>query len=70
MVQNGGIAEKWYIAIDLDSVFVWFDDNLFEAERIVLERNYVLDGYFKMDPRDLAMAKKALGFLTKYNEND
>ena len=38
-MQNGGIAEKWYIAIDLDSVFVWFDDNLFEAERIMLGRN-------------------------------
>ena len=24
-------------AIDMDSDFVWFDDNLFEAERIVLE---------------------------------
>ena len=57
-------------AIDMDSDFVWFDDNLFEAERIVLERNYVLDGYFKMDPRDPMMAKKALRFLTRYNEND
>ena len=26
----------------------------------VLGRNYVLDGYFKMDPRDSEMAKKAL----------
>lgn len=31
-------------AIDMDSDFVWFDDNLFEAERVVLEWNYVLDG--------------------------
>ena len=50
-------------AIDMDSDFVWFDDNLFEAERIVLEQNYVLDGFFKMDPRDPEMAKKALEFL-------
>ena len=47
----------------MDSDFVWFDDNLFEAERIVLEQNYVLDGFFKMDPRDSMMAKKALEFL-------
>lgn len=53
-------------AIDMDSNFVWFDDNLFEAERIVLERNYVLDGYFKMDPRDPEMARKALEFLKKF----
>ena len=50
-------------AIDMDSDFVWFDDNLFEAERIVLEQNYVLDGFFKMDPQDPEMAKKALKFL-------
>ena len=50
-------------AIDMDSDFVWFDDNLFEAERIVLEQNYVLDGFFKMDPQDPGMAKKALEFL-------
>lgn len=37
-------------AIDLDSDFVWFDDILFETERMVLERNYVLDGFFKMNP--------------------
>ncbi len=50
-------------AIDLDADFVWFDDNLFESERIVLEQNYVLDGFFLMDPRDPEMAKKALLFL-------
>lgn len=46
---------------------MWFDDNLFEAERIVLEQNYVLDGFFKMDPRDPMMAKKALEFLKRFN---
>ena len=56
-------------AIDMDSDFVWFDDNLFEAERIVLERNYVLDGYFKMDPRDPEMAKKALLFLKSFEDH-
>ena len=50
-------------AIDMDSDFVWFDDNLFEAEKAVLEQNYVLDGFFKMDPQDPEMAKKALEFL-------
>ncbi|MDO4507911.1 MAG: hypothetical protein Q4B65_00765 [Candidatus Saccharibacteria bacterium] len=53
-------------AIDMDSDFVWFDDNLFEAERHALEVNYVLDGFFRMDPRDPEMAKKALEFLKKY----
>ena len=50
-------------AIDMDSDFVWFDDNLFESERMVLEQNYVLDGFFLMDPRDVEMAKRALLFL-------
>ena len=50
-------------AIDMDSDFVWFDDNLFEAERMVLEQNYVLDGFFLMNPRDAEMAKKAVEFL-------
>ncbi len=52
-------------AIDMDSDFVWFDDNLFEAEKAVLEQNYVLDGFFRMNPRDPEMAKKALSFLKK-----
>lgn len=46
---------------------MWFDDNLFEAERIVLERNYVLDGFFKMDPLDPEMAKKTLEFLKRFS---
>ena len=45
---------------------MWFDDNLFEAERAVLERNYVLDGYFKMDPRDSEMVETALEFLKRF----
>ena len=53
-------------AIDMDSDFVWFDDNLFEAEKAVLEQNYVLDGFFRMDPRDPAMARKALEFLKSF----
>ena len=48
--------------------FVWFDDNLFETERMVLERNYVLDGFFKMNPKDPEMAKKALDFLKKFEK--
>ena len=50
-------------AIDMDSDFVWFDDNLFEAEKVVLEQNYVLDRFFKMNPHDPEMARKALEFL-------
>ena len=53
-------------AIDMDSDFVWFDDNLFEAERMVLEKNYVLDGFFLMNPRDAEMAKKAVEYLKKF----
>ncbi len=55
-------------AIDMDSDFVWFDDNLFEAEKAVLEQNYVLDGFFKMNPRDPVMAKKALEFLKSFKD--
>ena len=47
-------------AIDLDCDFVWFDDNLFETEKAVLESHYVLDGFFKMNPKDPTMAKKTL----------
>ena len=53
-------------AIDMDSDFVWFDDNLFGTERTVLEQNYVLDGFFKMDPRDPEKKKKALEFLKRF----
>ena len=55
-------------AIDMDSDFVWFDDILFEVEKAVLEQNYVLDGFFRMDPRDSAMVKKALEFLKRLSE--
>ncbi|MBR3144175.1 hypothetical protein IKF12_03215 [Candidatus Saccharibacteria bacterium] len=55
-------------AIDMDSDFVWFDDNLFESEKMVLERNYVLDGFFLMNPRDPEMAKKAVLFLKSIEE--
>ena len=54
--------------IDLDSDFVWFDDNLFENERNVLESHYVLDGFFRMNPRDPDMAKKALSFLKSFEK--
>lgn len=53
-------------AIDMDVDFVWFDDNLFESERMVLEQNYVLDGFFLMDPWDPEMAKKGLRYLRKF----
>ena len=56
-------------AIDMDSDFVWFDDNLFETEKAVLEQNYVLDGFFRMNPRDPEMAKKALDFLKRFGDD-
>lgn len=49
--------------------WIRFDDNLFEAERAVLEKNYVLNEFFKKDPRDPEMARKALDFLKKYNKD-
>ncbi|MBQ3353434.1 hypothetical protein IJG89_03825 [Candidatus Saccharibacteria bacterium] len=54
-------------AIDLDSDFIWFDDNLFESEKQILATNYVLDGFFPMDFRDPKMARKALNFLQQFN---
>ena len=53
-------------AIDLDCDFVWFDDNLFETEKAVLESHYVLDGFFKMNPKDPTMAQKNLNFLKSF----
>ena len=44
----------------MDQDFVWFDDNLFESERQVLKAYYVEDGFFRMNPKDPEMAKKAL----------
>lgn len=52
--------------IDLDSDFVWFDDNLFEGEKKILESYCVLDGFYYMNPRDPEAAKKALEFLKKF----
>ena len=54
--------------IDLDCDFVWFDDNLFEGEKKILEANFVIDSFFQMNPRDPEMAKMALGFLRKFNK--
>ena len=71
------VCEKFQVAfwedsktegIDFDQDFVWFDDNLFESEKIVLESHYVLDSFFKMNPRDPGMAKKALLFLKSFEK--
>ena len=60
-------ATEWEVlktdGIDMDQDFVWFDDNLFESERQVLKSNYVEDGFFRMNPKDPEMAKKALNHL-------
>ena len=55
-------------AIDMDSDFVWFDDNLFETEKRILAQNYVLDGFFKMNPKDPEMAQKALASLKSFKK--
>lgn len=52
-------------AIDKDQNFVWFDDNLFESEKRVLDAYNVADGFFRMDPKDPEMAKKALNYLKR-----
>ena len=68
-IYNTFLPTDWEVlktdAIDLDSDFVWFDDNLFESERNILEKYLVLDGFFRMNPKDPKMAKKALHFLKK-----
>jgi hypothetical protein len=56
-------------AIDMDQDFVWFDDSLLETERRTLEAYYVSDGFFKMNPKDPEMAKKALEFLKTKTKN-
>ena len=47
----------------MDQDFVWFDDSLFESERQVLKAYYAEDGFFRMNPKDPEMAKKALNHL-------
>ena len=49
--------------IDFSKPFVWFDDNLFQSEQMVLEEHGCLSSHFLMDPRDPEMAKKALNLL-------
>lgn len=65
-VQSTDWNELKTEAIDMDSDFVWFDDNLFDTERKVLEAYYVSDGFFRMNPKDSEMAKKALEFLKSF----
>lgn len=50
-------------AIDMDQDFIWFDDSLFETERRTLEAYYVLEDFYRMNPKDTEAAKKALEFL-------
>ena len=66
-ICNAFQAADWDVlktdAIDFDSDFVWFDDNLLWSERAVLEKHDALDKFFRMNPRDPEMAQKALEFL-------
>jgi hypothetical protein len=53
-------------AIDFTKPFIWFDDDLFLAEKAVLERHDALGGHFRMNLRDPDMAKKALWKLKQF----
>lgn len=54
--------------IDFSKPFVWFDDNLFQSEQMVLEKHGCLSSHFLMDPSDPEMAKKALDLLKLLRE--
>ncbi len=60
-------AAEWYAlktdGIDFKEPFVWFDDNLFEADKAVLEKHDAMASLFQMNPYDPEMAKKALEHL-------
>ena len=56
--------------IDFSRPFVWFDDNLFQSEQMVLEEHGCLSSHFLMDPRDPDMAKKALDLLIMLKEEE
>ena len=56
--------------IDFSKPFVWFDDNLFQSEQMVLEEHGCLSNHFLMDPRDPEMAKKALDLLKVLKEEE
>ena len=64
---NTFLPTEWEVlktdAIDFNQDFVWLDDTLFQSERIVLEKNNVLDSFFRMDPKDPKSAQNALTFL-------
>ena len=49
--------------IDMDQDFVWFDDSLFATEKKTLEEHYVLDSFYRMNPKDPKSAKLALKHL-------
>ena len=50
-------------AIDLSQPFIWFDDTLFTAEKLVLEQAGVFDSYYKIDPNNKNALKNALKYL-------
>ena len=56
--------------IDFSKPFVWFDDNLFQSEQMVLEERGCLSSHFLMDPKDPEMAKKALNLLKMLKEEE
>ena len=54
-------------ALELELESGWFDDNLFESERMILEGYHVMDSFCRMNPKDPKMARKALKFLKDYS---
>ena len=53
-------------AINFEENFIWFDDNLFESEKIVLQQHGALGNFYQTNPKDPEAAKKALQFLKNY----
>ncbi|MCL1839761.1 hypothetical protein FWF89_02040 [Candidatus Saccharibacteria bacterium] len=50
-------------AIDFSRPFVWFDDTLYQSEKMVLTQHGAEDGYYKIDPEDPEAIKRALDHL-------
>ena len=68
MIQPSDFSVLKTEGIDFTKPFLWLDDNLFESEKNVLESYYVLDSFFRMNPKDPDMAKKALLFLKNFEK--
>ena len=57
-------------AIDFSKDFIWFDDDVFESESVILEQHEAEDRQFMMDPFEPTMAKRALAFLKEHEKQN